>query len=32
VRAEVVEYLRERAEGDKAAAIDADAKGQALLF
>jgi DNA modification methylase len=32
VRAEIVEYLRERAEGDKAAAVDASTKGQALLF
>jgi DNA modification methylase len=32
VRAEIADYLRERAEGDKAAAVDADAKGQTLLF
>jgi hypothetical protein len=32
VRAEVAEYLRERAHGDKAAAIEAEARGQIDLF
>jgi DNA modification methylase len=32
VRREVAAYLRERAEGDKAAAIEADAKGQLDLL
>jgi DNA modification methylase len=32
VRAEVAEYLRERAQGDKAAAIESASKGQYDLF